>query len=533
MAARRASRPAASFNGILVEPYSMIRNLLSVGGFTLLSRVTGFLSLAMQSAIMGAGAVSDAFFIAQRLPNSFRAIFGEGAFNAAFVPSYSMALETEGDAAAEEFACEVYSLLLASQVILLAIVWFFAPQFVSLLAPGLSDRPEKFALAVSLTRITFPYLLFITLFVLHMGALNTHGRFALPAFAPNLMNLCVMAALALAFLFPNAGYAASWGVTVSGALELGLLMWAARRIGILRGLRKPHWPRVRDFFVRLGPAVIGSASPQIAVLADTILSSMLADGGVSAISYAERLYQLPVGVIGIAAGTVLLPEMSRRIAAGDEDGAFHAQSRTMALTIAAATPFFVAFDTMPELIVAGLFQRGKFTAADAYAAGDVLAAYGGGLMALVLIASARASFQSRGDTTTPMLVALAALAANVALKIVLFRPLGAVGLATATAVGLWINLAALVGIALTRDAMRFDDIFGKTLIASFISGALLTLAVFVCRRPALALGAHFGSQANLVALIALGAVGALVYGGAMLATLRALGAPIAALRRRS
>ena len=510
----------------------MIRNLLSVGGFTLLSRVTGFLSLAVQSAIMGAGVVSDAFFIAQRLPNSFRAIFGEGAFNAAFVPSYSMALEKEGDAAAEEFACEVYTLLLASQIVLLVIVWALAPQFVSLIAPGLGDRPEKFALAVSLTRITFPYLLFITLFVLHTGALNTHGRFALPAFAPNLMNLTVMAALAVSFLFPNPGYAASWGVTVSGALELGLLMWAARRIGVLRGLRKPHWPRVRDFFLRLGPAVIGSASPQIAVLADTILSSMLADGGVSSISYAERLYQLPVGVIGIAAGTVLLPEMSRRIAAGDEDGAYHAQSRTMALTIALAAPFFVAFDTMPELIVAGLFQRGKFTAADSYAAGDVLAAYGGGLMALVLIASARASFQSRGDTKTPMLIALGALAANVALKVALFRPLGAVGLATATAVGLWINLAALMGIAIARDTMRFDGVFGKTLGATFFASLALIFVAMVGRAPALAFGAHFGAQANLVALLALGAAGAIVYGGALVGVLHFAGVRIAGLRGR-
>ena len=509
----------------------MIRNLLSVGGFTLLSRVTGFLSLAMQSAIMGAGAISDAFFIAQRLPNSFRAIFGEGAFNAAFVPSYSMAIEQEGDAAAEEFAGEVYTLLLASQIILLAIVWMFAPQFVSLLAPGLDDRPEKFALAVNLTRITFPYLLLITLFVLHQGALNARGRFALPAFAPNLMNLSVMAALAVAFLFPNAGYAASWGVTVSGALELGLLMWQARRIGVLKRLRKPHWPRVRDFFIRLGPAIIGSASPQIAVLADTILSSMLPDGGVSSISYAERLYQLPVGVIGIAAGTVLLPEMSRRLAANDEAGAYHAQSRTMALTVALAAPFFIAFDTIPELIVAGLFQRGKFSAADAYAAGDVLAAYGAGLMALVLIASARASFQARGDTRTPMLIALGALAANVALKVALFQPLGAVGLATATSVGLWINLAALVGIALAQNWMRFDGVFVKTLGATFVACAFLVAVAIFGRSSALALGAHFGVLANLVALAALGFAGALVYAGALIGALRAGGVTIRSLRR--
>jgi putative peptidoglycan lipid II flippase len=510
----------------------MIRNLLSVGGFTLLSRVTGFLSLAMQSAIMGAGVVSDAFFIAQRLPNSFRAIFGEGAFNAAYIPCYAKSLEQEGDADAEEFAGEVYTLLLASQIVLLLLVWALTPQFVGLLAPGLGDRPEKFALAVNLTRITFPYLLFMTLFALHMGTLNAHGRFALPAFAPNLMNLTVMAALAVAFLFPNAGYAASWGVTISGALELGLLMWGARQIGVLRGLRKPHWARVREFFVKLGPAVIGSASPQIAVFADTILSSMLADGGVSSISYAERLYQLPVGVIGIAAGTVLLPEMSRRIAPGDVAGAHRAQSRTMALTIALTAPFFVAFDTMPELIVAGLFMRGRFTPADAIAAGDVLAAYGAGLMALVLIASARASFQSRGDTSTPMKIALAALAVNVALKVALFQSLGAVGLATATSVGLWINLAALVALALAEDLMAFDGVFGMTLGATFIASAFLTLVAIFGRAPAIAMGLHFGAWANLVALLTLGAVGAVVYGAALVGVLYAAGIDLRSLRGR-
>lgn len=510
----------------------MIRHLLSVGGFTLLSRITGFLSLAMQSAIMGAGLVSDAFFIAQRLPNSFRSIFGEGAFNAAFVPSYAMELEKEGEEPAEEFAGQVYAILLASQIVLLILVWLFTPQFVELLAPGLHDRPGKFELAVNLTRITFPYLLFITLFTLHMGVLNAHGRFALAAFAPNLMNLSVMAALAVAFLFPNAGAAASWGITISGVLQLGLLMWDAHRIGVLRAPRKPHWPRVREFFIRLGPAVIGSASPQIAVFADTILSSMLADGGVSAISYAERLYQLPVGVIGIAAGTVLLPEMARRLAVADVEGAHRAQSRTMSLTVALTAPFFIAFVTLPELIVAGLFLRGKFTVADAYAAGDVLAAYGGGLMALVLIASARASFQSRGDTSTPMKVALVALAINVALKVALFKPLGAVGLATATSVGLWINFGALIALALTRDSIDFDDIFGKTVVATLAASAVLAVVAIFGRTPALAFGAHFGSFANLAALTLLGLIGAGVYAAALIGALRALGVRLGNLRGR-
>lgn len=511
----------------------MIRNLLSVGGFTLLSRITGFLSLAVQSAVMGAGMVSDAFFIAQRLPNSFRSIFGEGAFNAAYVPCYSKALAQPDPDAARNFSSQVFTLLLISQVVLLLIVWAFTPQFVALIAPGLDDRPEKFAMAVTMTRITFPYLLCMTLFTLHQGTLNAHGYFALAAFAPNLMNLSVMAALAVAFLFPNAGVAASYGVTISGFLQLGLLMLSARRAGLLEGIARPEWPTVREFFLMLGPAIVGSATPQIAVFADTILSSMLADGGVSSISYAERLYQLPVGVIGIAAGTVLLPEMSRRITNGDHDGAQAAQNRTMALTIALTAPFFIAFVTIPELIMRGLFMRGKFTALDALAAGDVLSAYGGGLLALVLIASARASFQSRGDTRTPMTIALVALAANVALKIILFRPLGAVGLATATSVGLWIQLAALVGLGLTRETMTFDATFWKVTAATGAASVLLALLAIFGLKPFLALGARFRSFADIVALISLGATGAIVYGIALLGALHIFGVRLMSLRRQA
>jgi len=514
----------------------MIRNLLSVGGFTLLSRVAGFLSTAVQSAVMGAGEVSDAFFIAQRLPNSFRSIFGEGAFNAAYIPCYSEALEQEGANSARNFASQVFTLLLVSQLAVLLLAWVFTPQFVSLMAPGLSDRPDKFALAVTLTRITFPYLMFMVLFTLHQGTLNTHGHFALAAFAPVLMNVCVIAGLAFAFFFPGAsgarfaGVAASWGFVISGALQLALLMRSAHRLGLLERLAPVRWGRVREFFTRLGPAVIGSASGSIAVFADTILSSMLPDGGVSAINYAERLYQLPNGLIGVAAGTVLLPEMSRLLAADDDAGALDAQNRAMALTIVAAAPFVVAFMTIPELVVAGLFMHGKFTLVDAYASADVLSAYGAGLLALVLVASARASFQARGDTRTPMTIALTALAVNVALKIALFTPLGAVGLATATSVGFWINLGALIAIAMSRDLLRFDLRFGKVLAASGAAALILAIVALLGRGPALELGAHFGALANLVALLALGAIGTIAYGASLVGLLRLMGVSLRSLR---
>lgn len=509
----------------------MIRNLLSVSGFTLLSRITGFFRDVMLSAILGAGLLSDAFFIAFRLPNHFRAIFGEGAFNAAYVPCYSKALEKEGPRSAKEFSSEVFTLLLASQIALLLLVSAFMPQFVALLAPGLDDRPEKFELAVVMTRITFPYLLCMTLVTLHQGTLNANGRFAAPAFAPNLLNLSVMAALTVAYLFPNAGVAASWGVTISGVLQLALLMADARYAGVLEGFARPRWERVREFFLMLGPAVIGSASGQIAIFADTIIASMLPDGGLSAIAYADRIYQLPNGVIGLAAGTVLLPEMSRRIAAGDEADAHEAQNRVMALTIALAAPFFIAFVTIPELITSAVFMRGKFTAADALASADVLSAYGGGLLALVLIASARASFQARGDTKTPMYIALGAVAVNVALKIALFQPMGATGLATATSVGLWINLAALVGLALHRGSMRFDETFLRVCAASLAASIPLAAVAIYGYPPAAAIGAYFSGLANVVTLALLGAAGGLVYAAVLFAGLRLFGLRLSQLRR--
>jgi putative peptidoglycan lipid II flippase len=340
----------------------MYKDLFSVAGLTLVSRVTGFLRDIMLGATLGAGLLADAFYIAFRLPNHFRAIFGEGAFNAAFVPSYSRVLETGGPEEAKGFASQILTFLFASQVVLLGLAWLFTPQLVGLLAPGFENEPEKFDLAVSLTRITFPYLMFVTIVTLHTGALNANRRFAAGAFAPVLLNLAMIAALAAAFLFPNAGYAAASGVVIAGALELAWIGVATYRANALGVLARPRWtPDVKQFFTALVPAVIGSAGVQIALFADTIIASLLPTGSVSAIYYADRIYQLPIGVIGVAAGTVLLPEMSRRFAAGDDGAAYHAQNRTMALTIALAAPFFVAFATIPLEIMRGVFLRGRFT----------------------------------------------------------------------------------------------------------------------------------------------------------------------------
>ena len=501
----------------------MFKNLISVGGLTLVSRVTGFIRDVVLGALLGAGAIADAFVVAFRLPNHFRAIFGEGAFNSAYVPSYSRVLEQHGVAEAGRFASQIFSILLASQVILLAFAEVYAADLVRLLAPGFDSDPVKMAHAVLMTRITFPYLLCVTLVTLQSGTLNANRRFTASALAPVLLNVAMILFLALAWLFPNAGVAASVGVTVSGVAQFVMMMVAAKRAGVLERVVRPTWSAdVRQFFKALGPAVIGSAGVQIAIFADTIIGSLLPTGGPSSIYYAERIYQLPIGVIGIAAGTVLLPEMSRFFAGGNPDGAFRAQNRTMALTLALSTPFFIAFILIPEEIMRAVFLRGQFTAQAASGSAAVLAAYGFGLLPIVLIRSAVAGFQARGNTTTPMLASLLAVGCNLLLKIVLYKPLGAVGLASATAAGAWINLLALSGLGWMQGVVHPDTMLARVAVAVDIAAFVLISFIFIAESAiAAAVAGH--RFANEMHLAILGTGGAVVYALVLTLALRALG----------
>src|ERR1700752_818742 len=306
----------------------MLGRIFTVGGYPLLSRLTGFARDIMLAAILGAGPVADAFFVAFRLPNHFRAIFAEGAFNAAFVPAYAHVQGEKGEASAKLFSNRIFTLLFVSQVILLIVAWAFMPQAMTILAPGFTDDPAQRNLAIALTRITFPYLLLITLVTLYGGMLNVMHRFASAAAASIFLNIAMMVTLALVAFFPTAGHAAAWGVLISGFLQYFLL---AGEIALQGG--GPRFPPlrldedVRAFFRAVGPATLGSMGTQVAVFADTIIATFLPAGALSALYYAERLYQLPIGVIGIAIGTVLLPEMSRLITADDDAGAAVSQRR--------------------------------------------------------------------------------------------------------------------------------------------------------------------------------------------------------------
>jgi len=456
----------------------MLGRIFTVGGLTLVSRLTGFVRDIVLAAVLGAGPVADAFFVALRLPNHFRAIFAEGAFNAAFVPAYARIHQQQGDDPAKLFADRIFTLLFLSQVVLLAVALAFTPGVIDLLAPGFAKDPGRFTLAVELTRITFPYLLAVSLVTLYGGILNALGRFAAAAAAPILLNISMVATLAVATFFPTPGHAAAWGVLLAGVLEALLVGGDAWRNGLLPAFRWPKFvPEVKTFFSRFGPAILGSAGTQIALFADTIIASFLAAGALSALYYADRLNQLPIGVIGIAVGTVLLPEMANRIAGGDERGAHRAQNRAVELTLLLSVPCFVAFLLVPDLIMRALFGRGAFTTADAGAAAATLAAYAIGLFPFVLMRSVTVTFLARGDTLTPVKALAAGVVVNVALKVALMGSLAQVGLAIATAVGAWINFALLLWFAARRDLIRIDDQLkaaaGKLALAGIALAAVL------------------------------------------------------------
>ena len=495
----------------------MLKRIFTVGGYTLLSRLTGFARDIMLAAILGAGPMADAFFVALRLPNHFRAIFAEGAFNAAFVPAFAHVQGERGEHSAKLFADRIFTLLFGSQLVLLVLALVFMPQAMSLLAPGFTDDIEQRRLAIELTRITFPYLLLITLTTLYGGMLNVMHRFATAAAAPIFLNISIIAALALAAFFPDAGHAAAWGVLAAGFLQYFLLAGDLTRHGGLPRFAPLKLDEdVRSFFAALGPATLGSMGTQVALFADTIIATFLPAGALSALYYADRLNQLPIGVIGIAIGTVLLPEMSRQLTAHDHDGAMQSQRRAFDFTLLFSVPFVAAFLIVPNVVMRAMFERGAFSKADAAAAAATLAAYAIGLIPFVLIRSAVATFYARKDTATPVKAALIGVAINVALKIALVGTLAQVGLALATAVGAWTNLLLVLVFAVRAGYLEPDRLLMRSLLKFAISGAVLGGTLWLAARFAasfLAAMPAFREEAVLLLLIVVGAV---VYGGSIL-----------------
>lgn len=437
----------------------LLRSIVTIGGLTMVSRVLGFIRDVLIAAVIGAGPVADAFFVAFRLPNLFRALFAEGAFSAAFVPLFAKRVEAQGEREAVAFAEQAMSVLLCALLLFLILFEMAMPLFIYVIAPGFADQPEQVALAVDLARITFPYLLFISLVSLMGGILNSLGRFAAAAATPILLNLAMIAsALALAPFTPTAGHALAWGVAGAGALQFLWLFYFCGREGLWLRLPRPRLtPEVRLLVRRALPVALGAGIYQVNLTINTALASWLPPGSVSYLFYADRVNQLPLGVVGIAVSTALLPLLARQLRAGHARAAMHSQNRALEFTLLLTLPAATGLIVLASPVMSVLFERGAFGPAEAEATAMALAAYSSGLPAYVLIKALTPGFFAREDTRTPVKVAAVCAAINVGLNLILMWPFSYVGIAVSTAVAFWINAGALAVILWQRGHLAIDE----------------------------------------------------------------------------
>ncbi|HSR54739.1 MAG TPA: murein biosynthesis integral membrane protein MurJ [Alphaproteobacteria bacterium] len=458
----------------------LIRSISTIGGFTLLSRLAGFLRDVLFAAILGAGPAADAFFVAFKLPNLFRRLFAEGAFAAAFVPTYSGLLVSAGHAAARRFAEDSLAVMLAVLFLFVCAVEVLMPYAMMGLAPGFLDDPQKFAFAVELTRITFPYLLFISLVALMGAVLNAHDRFAAPAAAPVILNLVLIAAVLLWGRFaasPAEGVA--WGVAAAGILQFLWLGLVLARNGHGLALRLPRLsPEVKKLLRLMLPVALGAGVYQVNVVVDVVIGSLLQSGAISYLYYADRVSQLPLGVIGIAVATALLPLLSRQIRAGDEAGALDSQNRALEFALLLTVPAAFALLAAAQPIIMVLFGRGAFSLEAQEATAAVLAAYALGLPAHVLVKVLATGYFAREDTKTPVKVAVVALVVNVILNLILMGPFAYVGIALATSAAAWVNCGLLALGLVRRGRLRPDAQIRRKLPRMVLSSAVMGAAVW-------------------------------------------------------
>jgi putative peptidoglycan lipid II flippase len=455
----------------------MIRNIVTLGSWTLVSRGAGLVRELMMAAYLGAGPVADAFNVAFSLPNMFRRFFAEGAFNQAFVPLYSKKLEAGEDA--EDFAQNAFSGLTAFLIVFTIIGTIAMPLLVWAMAAGFVGD-GRFDMAVDFGRITFVYIGFISLFALLSGILNAHGHFAEAGAVPVLMNVVFIVAMMLAHSFGwDMGSTLAWTTPITGIAQLGWTLYAARRIGFIPKLRLPRLtPDFRRLMVNMGPALLVGGVVQINLLVSRQVASGT-EGAISWLVYADRLYQLPLGVVAIAVGTVLLPELSRRLQAGDSVGGREAFNRGTEFALLLTLPAAVALVVIAFPITEVLYQRGAFGAEDTAATALALAIYGLGLPAFVLQKALQPLFYAREDTRSPFRYALWSMAINAALAFSLMPWIGFSAAAWATTLSAWVMVIQLWwGARALGEEARFDARFLSRLWRIALASALMGAALW-------------------------------------------------------
>lgn len=488
-----------------MNPIRLVSGFLTVGIWTMGSRVLGFVRDAMILNYLGTGPAYEAFVVAFRLPNMFRRFFAEGAFNMAFIPQYSKRLAGDGEESADVFASQAFAGLASILIVLTLLAQLAMPWLIYGLASGFAGQ-EQYGLSVIFGRIAFPYILFISLAALLSGVLNAHGRFAAAAAAPVLLNMLVIGAMVAAVLAGwDVAWALVWTIPVAGVAQMVLVWIAAGRAGFRLTPMRPRWTPGMRRLVRVAiPAALAGGVVQVNLLVGQQVASYF-DRAVGWLYTADRLYQLPLGVVGIAIGIVLLPDLSRRLKDGDESGSRDALSRAAEISLALTIPAAVALVVIPLPLVSVLFERGKATADDSAAIAMAVAIYGLGLPAFVVQKVLQPLYFAREDTRTPFHFALVAMVVNAGVAIGLAFVIGWLASAIATTVAGWAMVALLAkGARGFGDVARFDARFHSRIwriVAAALAMGVVLWAGMAVLNPYLGMaGIRYAALAVLVVL---------------------------------
>ncbi|MCJ2188728.1 murein biosynthesis integral membrane protein MurJ [Novosphingobium beihaiensis] len=473
---------------------SLVRNVGTIGGLTALSRVFGFVRDMLVARILGAGMAADAFQLAFVLPNTFRRLFAEGAFSVAFVPMYTRTLAGEGgEDAADKFASDVLAVFVWVLLGFSAVAMLVMPGIVWLLASEFREIPGKFELAVTLSRITFPYLGLVSLVAMLSGLLNAHSKFAPGAFVPVLLNVVLITGIVTGYVLRETGgtdvtvaYVQAIAVAAAGVAQLLYMAWATRKAGVRLKITRPHiTPDVKRLAMLILPATFGAGVYQISQFVDTFFATSLAQGSLTLLKYADRLNQMPLGIVGIALGTAILPMLSRHIQTGDAREAQRLQTNAVEMAALLTLPAAAALAICAPAFVTAFFVGGKMTTANGAIMADIVVALVAGLPSYVLVKVFQPAFFSREDTRTPVWVSAGALIVNIAVNIVVVPRFGIVGLAAATAFTSTLNVLTLYAILQYRGWFHFTARLGGRIIRQLVSTAAMS-AVLLWLMPLMA-----------------------------------------------
>lgn len=487
---------------------NLLKSLAAVSSMTMLSRVLGFVRDTIIARTFGAGIASDAFVVAFKLPNLLRRIFAEGAFSQAFVPILAEYKTQQGEEAARTFVAYVAGMLTLVLALLTLIGILAAPWIVWVSAPGFADEADRFALTTDLLRVTFPYILLISLSSLAGAILNTWNRFSVPAFVPTLLNVSMIVfALFLTPYFDPPIMALGWAVLAGGLLQLAFQLPHLRKIGMLvlprLNLRDSGVWRVLKL---MGPAIFGVSVSQISLIINTIFASFLVAGSVSWMYFADRLMELPAGVLGVALGTILLPTLSKTYASADRDEYSRLLDWGLRLCFILALPSAVALAVLAEPLTVSLFQYGKFTGHDADMTQQALIAYSVGLLGIILVKILAPGFYAQQNIRTPVRIAVVTLVATQLMNLALIQPLAHAGLALAIGLGACLNAGLLYW--QLRKADMFQPQPGWLIFLAKLLVAVLTMAAVLLaamhHMPAWAEGDMLWRLSRLAAVVVAG-----------------------------